>query len=160
MKKLILVLILAVAAVSCTTKKTSPEASAIAPDTEKRSVAQVNNPVNDTLNRIESKYQACINDKNNQSTNGAIQCAAAKHAAADLELNKLYKGIMKSGDAVLTKRLKAAQQAWITFRDANCSLQGASNAGGSLERMIISGCTADMTFTRAHELNVIASESY
>lgn len=48
------------------------------------------------------------------------ECAASDLKKADDELNRVYKEILKrhAGDQVFVKRLKAAQRAWISFRDA------------------------------------------
>lgn len=129
-----------------------------------RSPAQVSNALTDTLAKIEANYQTCINNPKNQNTNGNIQCAATKEKASDTELNKLYKEFMAKTDLNFSKeskkRLKASQRAWIIYRDTNCSLQGASNEGGSLERMIIAGCSASTTHERVTELNNILNDSY
>ncbi|HET6419598.1 MAG TPA: lysozyme inhibitor LprI family protein [Geobacteraceae bacterium] len=47
-------------------------------------------------------------------------CAASELKKADYELNRVYKEILKryAGDRVFISRLKEAQRAWVSFRDA------------------------------------------
>lgn len=48
----------------------------------------------------------------------AAACDAARKA--DVELNAVYQAVLKksAGDKVFTAKLKAAQRAWLAFRDA------------------------------------------
>jgi len=47
-------------------------------------------------------------------------CAGEQLAAADAELNRVYKAILEKykEDALFVEKLRAAQRAWLTFRDA------------------------------------------
>ena len=47
-------------------------------------------------------------------------CAAAKYAKADAELNRVYQAVLEKhkDDALSVKKLRAAQRAWLAFRDA------------------------------------------
>ncbi len=49
------------------------------------------------------------------------ECAAAEDAAADAELNHLYQMLLseKKGDANAIKKLRAAQRAWLAFKNAH-----------------------------------------
>ncbi len=101
------------------------------------------------------------------STMEMAQCARDDFEKADKKLNKVYQKVLKSfaemdeetGDATpedsRVKRLKEAQRAWITFRDADCLLQSAENFGGSIEQITFPGCTATMTEARTKQLEAI-----
>ena len=69
-------------------------------------------------------------------------CAAAEYQKADAELTKIYGKLDK------TPELRAAERAWIAYRDAECAFESASNRGGSLEPMIQTGCMTTMTKQR------------
>ncbi len=47
-------------------------------------------------------------------------CAGEQYADADAELNRVYKAILEKykADALFVEKLRAAQRAWLTFRDA------------------------------------------
>jgi len=70
------------------------------------------------------------------------QCAEADYQKADAELTKVYAKLDK------TPELRAAERAWIAYRDAECTYETADNRGGSMEPMIYSGCMATMTKQR------------
>jgi uncharacterized protein YecT (DUF1311 family) len=57
------------------------------------------------------------------------------------------------------KRLRAAQRAWMAFRDAECAVAGYEALGGSMESMLVSGCVAQLTKRRAAELRQMLSGS-
>jgi uncharacterized protein YecT (DUF1311 family) len=49
--------------------------------------------------------------------------------------------------------LRDAQRAWVTFRDAHCTLQGYNDArGGSMEPMSFNICRASVTRERTAQL--------
>src|SRR5438309_2132448 len=52
-------------------------------------------------------------------------CAYKESADANRELNRVYQAVLKryADDVVLIKKLKAAQRAWVTFRDAEIDAQ-------------------------------------
>ena len=47
-------------------------------------------------------------------------CAGEQFAAADAELNRVYKAILEKykGDALFIEKLRAVQRAWLAYRDA------------------------------------------
>jgi len=65
-----------------------------------------------------AKQNSCYHTANNQFE--LNQCAARELKEADDELNRVYREILKRNakDPVFLDRLKAAQRAWISFRDA------------------------------------------
>lgn len=93
-------------------------------------------------------------------------CAEQDWNDADAKLNDAYKRameVMKAVDANLdtadrgaADSLRAAQRAWVTFRDATCAAEGWSYHGGSAEPMVIYACRARVSDARADELDNMA----
>ena len=96
-------------------------------------------------------------------------CAEQDWVAADADLNEAYTAamaMMKDIDTGLPRDQRGAatflrdgQRAWITFRDAACAAEGYLMHGGSAEPMVIYGCYARLTETRAADLWMVA-EAY
>ncbi|MGV8986649.1 MAG: lysozyme inhibitor LprI family protein [Cypionkella sp.] len=94
-------------------------------------------------------------------------CAEQDWKAADVRLNDAYKvaiSAMKdidanldSGDRGAEAALRAAQRAWIIYRDQTCAAEGWSAHGGSLEPMFIYACRARVTASRADEMENMAA---
>ncbi|WP_075217882.1 lysozyme inhibitor LprI family protein [Mongoliimonas terrestris] len=88
-------------------------------------------------------------------------CSDAALTVADNALNVAYKAAVaglstRTGDpyeddanAETLARLKAAQRAWIPFRDANCLLQAAQMLGGTGENQLYTDCLYVETAARA-----------
>jgi uncharacterized protein YecT (DUF1311 family) len=77
-------------------------------------------------------------------------CAGKAYAAADAELNKLYRQIQErlKDDADTKQRLVAAQRAWAAFRDAECRFSSAAVEGGTVYPTIYGLCLGDLTNRR------------
>src|SRR5258708_113995 len=58
------------------------------------------------------------------------ECVAQEYMKADAKLNDVYKSLLTSLDREHQLKLKAAQRAWITFRDAECDLQASEARTG------------------------------
>ncbi len=94
-------------------------------------------------------------------------CAEQDWQAADVDLNDSYRqamAVMKEIDAGLPKaeqgaagQLRAAQRAWVTFRDAGCAAEGFVMHGGTGEPMVIYECRARVTRARSAELSQLAA---
>ena len=103
-----------------------------------------------------------VNCKEPQTQLDMTICAKKDWEAADAELNAAYKSAMaamKQTDSYLsddlkgaTETLKAAQRAWIPFRDKACESYGFLARGGSMEPMLVLQCRADLTRQRTSEL--------
>lgn len=93
-------------------------------------------------------------------------CAGMDYKAADAELNRTYRSViahMKGIDADLPpelkgaeKTLRAAQRAWIPYRDKACEAYGFLARGGSMESMLVGNCLTELTRKRIEELKAIA----
>ena len=79
------------------------------------------------------------------------RCADKDYQAADKVLNEIYKKALaaQEGD---DEKLKAAQRAWIVFRDAECDFRTESDEGGSIQPMDRALCMAALTKERAKQL--------
>lgn len=86
-------------------------------------------------------------------------CLQEALGAADAELNRTYRLAMEGaqgGDGAGTSvaaALKAAQRAWITYRDLACAAEAANYGGGSLAPIARAGCLLRLTNERVAELS-------
>lgn len=78
-------------------------------------------------------------------------CADKDYQAADKALNAIYKKVVTAQEGE-TAKLKAAQRAWMAFRDAECSFQTAASEGGTIQAMEYSMCLTTLTKTRTKQL--------
>jgi uncharacterized protein YecT (DUF1311 family) len=81
-------------------------------------------------------------------------CAAEKFKAADAELNRVYKRLVSllADNEGQSGKLKAAETAWLKYRDDNCEYEASFFDGGSMRPLILSSCFERMTKARAAEL--------
>ena len=105
----------------------------------------------------------CGNADNQAEMN---MCAARDFEMADRELNIAYQEAIAGAraddvelDREFDKRpgseevLRQGQRAWVTFRDAHCTLVGYQEArGGSMEPLSFNSCRASMTRARTAQL--------
>lgn len=88
------------------------------------------------------------------------QCLAREYAAADAELNRVWKpayaemqrldrdyGASAPGPGY-AEALLTSQRAWIAYRDAQCLTESNAMRGGSAQPMILYGCKTSMTRER------------
>lgn len=88
------------------------------------------------------------------------QCAADDYAAADKKLNATWQKLIAKfkDDKTATTKLKAAQKAWIAFRDAEVAAQFACNDGdvrvcwGSMYPMLLNSELQALTKARTERL--------
>jgi uncharacterized protein YecT (DUF1311 family) len=93
----------------------------------------------------------CSNPENlpQQSMN---RCAALSYQEADKKLNQVYKQLTAKLEAPRLKKLVAAQQAWINFRDASCKFESSEAEGGTMEPLLFYGCLSRTTKGRIKDL--------
>jgi|GEM_PF-437287 len=82
-------------------------------------------------------------------------CAADEYAVADSVLNAVYRQVVAELDSAHLAFLREAQRAWIPFRDADCALEGAEFAGGSIRPMIEMMCLTRETRRRTGQLRTL-----
>ncbi|MGE0737306.1 MAG: lysozyme inhibitor LprI family protein [Alphaproteobacteria bacterium] len=92
-----------------------------------------------------------------------LACHKAEYARQDKRLNDAFRalvplagqnaGINANPDVAGTRKsLRAAQQAWVAFRDKECAWQGERHARGPDIEMAETLCLARVTARRADEL--------
>ena len=79
-------------------------------------------------------------------------CARRAFEAADAELNRAYGQLASQLEGGQRAKLKAAETAWLKYRDANCEYEAGAYEGGSMQPAVISSCLERMTKARAAEL--------
>lgn len=79
-------------------------------------------------------------------------CLAEDYAFWDRLLNAAYQRVIALRDPEAEERLRVAQRAWITYRDATCEMEADRMRGGSGEAMLRNGCLARLTERRARDL--------
>lgn len=101
----------------------------------------------------------CDNPQNQHAINA---CAHQDWQKADRELNATWKIVKARIDALdlnepgHAKALLKAQRVWITYRDAQCELEGWQAHGGTMEPMLVSSCMERLTQIRTRELRELA----
>jgi uncharacterized protein YecT (DUF1311 family) len=93
-------------------------------------------------------------------------CAAIDFRRADAELNRLWPSVIASeraADREINRgyddrptgeeMLRRAQRAWVTFRDAHCTVEGYENRGGTMEPLVYNTCRAALTRERIAQLS-------
>lgn len=93
-------------------------------------------------------------------------CAEQDWIAADAELNAAWAPAMARMRALdegqpetlkgAAEALRAAQRAWVGYRDLACTAEGYQYHGGSMEPMVIYSCRARLTEQRTEELKALA----
>ena len=115
----------------------------------------VSQDAGDQLDCDDPQYQAEMN-----------LCAVRDFEAQDAELNRVWGEVIaaaREADREINREydnrpteeemLRQAQRAWITFRDAHCTVEGYREArGGSMETMVYEGCRARLTEERIGQL--------
>ncbi|MGI9390256.1 MAG: lysozyme inhibitor LprI family protein [Boseongicola sp.] len=115
---------------------------------------------------IGAMAQLCMDEQDGgHTTIGMSSCLAAEGLVWDRFLNAEYKATMawlKAADedeaesfpefAERAENLRAAQRAWIAFRDAECALEYAQWGSGSMRTIAGADCLMQMTAERSIEL--------
>lgn len=102
---------------------------------------------------IEARYSKGFADCIDRAaaTADQIQCAVEEHALQDRALNAAYARAMARLTPEQQAKLKAAQRAWIPWRDAKCA--ALEDIGwGSLSRVSANFCMVETTIERTLEL--------
>lgn len=87
-----------------------------------------------------------------QSQMDLNQQAGAALQDADRQLNAAYTKLRARLGPESRTRLQAAEEAWIRFRDRECTFIGGPTTGGSINGMIIAQCQARLTLVRVKDL--------
>ena len=87
----------------------------------------------------------------------ANQCAKIRLEDADIELNVVYKKLMRYLDKDAKAKLREAQRAWIKYRDKSAEF-AASLAGGRVAALYYTNEKARITQQRVRELKALLKE--
>lgn len=93
-------------------------------------------------------------------------CAADEFEKADLKLNEVYKALLKkeAKNVIFIQKLRAAQKAWLAFRDAEleamyaCEEKNQQVCWGSMLPMCYSSYVAKLTRERTQRLQQFLDE--
>ncbi|MDH3602636.1 MAG: lysozyme inhibitor LprI family protein [Candidatus Tectomicrobia bacterium] len=80
------------------------------------------------------------------------ECQGQRYKKADARLNQIYKQLMDSLDEFRRTKLRAAQRAWVVFRDTQAAFEASAEAGGSLEPLLRLEILATLTEERVKRL--------
>ena len=103
---------------------------------------------------IGAAAKQCQQAPGGETTLGIATCVMGEHAAWDAVLNREY-GASRAHygtDQTAADSLRAAQRAWIGWRDAECAFQYDRYGGGSMRSVASANCQMSMTAMRALEL--------
>ena len=80
-------------------------------------------------------------------------CFALEFENANQEMNSTLKATLKQLDTKDQASARAAQRAWLQYRELHCQAVGAIHVGGgSLEPTEVNACKADLTKARTKEV--------
>lgn len=116
---------------------------------------------------------ACQQVPGHDSTAGMTECLGAERGWWDARLNETYDKLMAShrdtdkategvaGAQPQAPALRAAERAWLAYRDAECAYQQGFFAGGSGAGPAVLLCEMDLTGRRAIDLraSLLAAET-
>jgi uncharacterized protein YecT (DUF1311 family) len=87
-----------------------------------------------------------------ETTVGMSVCALTEAEAWDQVLNETYAALLKTAPPESAAMLRAAQRAWVAFRDADCAQEVAIWGEGSMRQIAGAECTLARTAQRVTEL--------
>lgn len=116
--------------------------------------------------------EACMDgEPDGRTTLGMSQCSYAEAAFWDERLNEEWGrviALVKQADAddrglepeyaVREEKLRAAERAWVAFRDAQCAFDYSVFGSGSMRLMLYPDCLSRMTFERLRDLMAIEGD--
>lgn len=70
-----------------------------------------------TEHPIDISFEQCLSLDKNMTTRGMAGCATEAEKQWDIELNRVYAALMSKLDKPAKEKLKAAQRAWITYKE-------------------------------------------
>jgi uncharacterized protein YecT (DUF1311 family) len=86
------------------------------------------------------------------------QCAGDDFQKADARLNRIYANLVKQMEGPAVQKLKAAERAWIQYRDLHCEAARYEYEGGSMSPMVFAQCMATTTEHRIEDLKAAYDE--
>ncbi|MBV8897142.1 MAG: DUF1311 domain-containing protein [Acidobacteriaceae bacterium] len=96
---------------------------------------------------------AAQGDCQNASTTAAMRaCENARYEGANHKLEAAYSQLLTTLNPSRKEKLRAAESAWIQFREKNADFLASEAEGGTLAPLLRVGALADMTEERLKEL--------
>ncbi len=101
-------------------------------------------------------YKACMKSARTQTE--LTQCAGEDRGVADSEMNRVYEQLLAKAktDSTSAEKIRAAQRAWIAFRDAELEAifprEDKQAEYGTMYPMCYSNLAADLTRQRTAQL--------
>jgi uncharacterized protein YecT (DUF1311 family) len=109
----------------------------------------------EALGQAAAESVACENAK---STAAMRECEIGRLKRADAAMNAAYQSLSAKLDQRGREKLRAAQQAWLKFRDAEADYQADAARDGTLAPLIAASAQADLTEARRKDLEKAARE--
>ncbi|MFW2373815.1 MAG: lysozyme inhibitor LprI family protein [Gammaproteobacteria bacterium] len=107
------------------------------------------------LSQSAEESSAC---ENASSTAAMRECEIARLKRADAGMNAVYQRLSAKLDQRGREKLRAAQEAWLKFRDAEANFQADAVRDGTLAPLIAASVQADLTQARHAELEKAVRE--
>jgi uncharacterized protein YecT (DUF1311 family) len=100
---------------------------------------------------IDIAYSKCLDNPNNQTTIGMVNCATEAKKAWEAELNKYYQLLMAKVSEEHKPKLKASQEAWKTYKqkEIGFSTQMYLGMGGTMWQIIAADAETEFIKQRA-----------
>lgn len=86
-------------------------------------------------------------------------CSDKEYKREDAALNNIYKQLVRELGPSAKNQLKAAQLAWIKFRDLQCEYEASRYEGGSMQPYVHSRCLTEVTKQRNKDLRAMIEGS-
>ncbi len=112
---------------------------------------------------LASRDASALDCANAITTPDINECVAIEKDKVEVKLNETYQRVLafldnsdpliKEDAAKAKMKLKEAQRAWITFREADCDAVYAYNASGTIRTVMWIGCMQTHAEQRIAELN-------
>ena len=84
-------------------------------------------------------------------------CLGEQYQKVDAELNRTYRQAMEALDQTRQAKLRAAQKAWIAFRDASAEFDASIAEEGTMYQLIYLDTLIAMTRERSRTLAAVAA---
>lgn len=84
-------------------------------------------------------------------------CSSQEFDKVDNKLNRIYNEYRATLDENRKRLLKAAELAWIKYRDYSCELEWPKGESGSIGPLIRNDCMIRMTQHRIKEIKILAN---
>ena len=82
-------------------------------------------------------------------------CIDAEHTRLDGELNRHYRTLMRSLPPTKAQALRQSERRWLIDRKRKCDAAGNSEAGGTLQMIMIDSCYLDSLYDRVSTLRAM-----